>query len=83
VQRYRRFGDWRNGGTGGHRPPKTKPHREWLFAALEAEPDITLSALCRKLLDERGIKADTSMLSRFFISEGISFKKKPPAMRAG
>ena len=32
---------------------------------------------------ERGIKADTSMLSRFFTAEGISFKKKRSALRTG
>jgi transposase len=32
-------------------------------------------ALSARLLAERGVKADTSMLSRFFIGEGISFKK--------
>ena len=70
-------------GTGGHRPSKTKPEREWLLATIAAEPDITLAALSARLLEERGVKADTGMLSRFFRSEGISFKKKRAAGRAG
>lgn len=83
VQGYEREGRLRPRGTGGHRPSKTKPEREWLLAALAAEPDITLAALSAKFLMERGVRADTGMLSRFFRSEGISFKKKRAAQRAG
>ncbi len=82
LQGYEREGRVCPRGTGGHRPSKTKPEREWLLAALAAEPDITLETLSANLLAERGIKADTSMLSRFFRSENISFKKKRAAQRA-
>lgn len=44
-----------------------------MLAVLVAEPDITLAALSARLLAERGVRADTSMLSRFFSGEGISF----------
>ncbi|UZW53638.1 hypothetical protein NUH86_08655 [Sphingobium sp. JS3065] len=80
AQRYERVGDRRCAGTGGHRPSKVKPERDWLLAAIATEPDITLSALSAKLLVERGVRADTSMLSRFFIGEGISFKKTGPGL---
>lgn len=83
LQRYERAGDRRCAGTGGHRPSKVKPHRDWLLSAIEAEPDITLAALVARLLVERGAKVDTGMLSRFFMAEGISFKKKRAAIRAG
>jgi transposase len=73
VQRYERAGDRRCVGTGGHRPSKVKPHRDWLLSAIAAEPDITLAALSARLLAERGVRADTGMLSRFFMAEGISF----------
>jgi transposase len=62
---------------------KLKPERAWLLATIAAEPDITLAALSARLLAERGVKADTGMLSRFFIGEGISFKKKRAAVRTG
>jgi transposase len=65
-------------GTGGHRPSTLKRHRAFLEAALTDKPDITLDALCRRLAAELGVKADTSMLSRFFRREGISFKKACP-----
>jgi transposase len=60
-----------------------KPQRDWLLAVIAAEPDITLMALSVRLQAERGVRADTSMLSRFFIGEGISFKKKRAAVRTG
>jgi len=63
-------------GTGGHRPSVLKPHRSFLEAALAEKPDITLEALSRRLMAERGVKADTSMLSRFFRREGVTFKKR-------
>ncbi|MBV1830070.1 IS630 family transposase [Komagataeibacter sp. AV436] len=75
VQRARRIGDRCRAGTVGHRPSKTRPERAWLRAVIDAEPDITLAALSIRLRDERGVQADTGMLSRFFQSEGISFKK--------
>jgi transposase len=77
------LGDRCCAGTGGHRPSKVKPHRDWLLAAIAAEPDLTLQALSDRLLAERGARADTSMLSRFFRGEGISFKKKRSSKRAG
>jgi transposase len=82
VQRYERAGDRRSAGTGGHRPSKVRPERDWLLAVIAAEPDITLAALSSRLLAERGVRADTGMLSRFFTGEGISFKKKRTAVRA-
>ena len=81
VQRYRRTGARGPVGTGGHRRSTVKPHRAWLMAAIALDPDITLEALCGRLAAERGVRADTSMLSRFFRGEGISFKKRR-SMRA-
>lgn len=76
-------------GTGGHRPSILKPHLAYLEAVLAEQPDITLAALGRRLLAERAVKADTSMLSRFFRREGITIRKKgrrskkrPPAARS-
>jgi transposase len=83
VGRYRETGRRDPVGTGGHRPSKLKPHRKWLLGILEAEPDITLDALSKRFLEECGVKATTGMLSYFYIGEGISFKKKHSARRAG
>ena len=63
-------------GHGGHRAAKLKPHRDFLEAARTQKPDTTLQALCDRLLAERGVKADASMMSRFFRRIGATFKKR-------
>ena len=63
-------------GHGGHRPSKLMPHRGFIEAARREKPDATLQALCDRLLAERGVKADTSMMSRFFRRIGVTFKKR-------
>lgn len=83
LQRVARLGDRRCGRMGGYRRSKLEPHRDWLLAAVAAEPDLTLAALCAMLAAEHGLKTDTGTLSRFFTSAGISFKKKRAAKRAG
>lgn len=82
LQRYRKTGERTPVGTGGHRRSVLRPHRGFLEAVLAETPDITLEALSRRLLAERGARADTSMLSRFFRREGISFKKNTARQRA-
>jgi transposase len=76
VEQYRETGRRSPVGTGGHRPAVLKPHRDFLEAVRAEQPDITLAALSRRLVAERSVKADTSMLSRFFRREGITFKKR-------
>jgi transposase len=76
LQRFEDTGHRKPVGTGGHRPSTLKPHRDFIEAALKDKPDITLEALGRRLLAERGVKADTSMLSRFLRREGITLKKR-------
>ena len=83
LQRFQRTGERGSAGTGGHRPSKVQPHRAWVLAVLAAQPDLTLAALAARLVTERGVRVDTSMLSRFFKGEGISFKKKSDGRRAG
>jgi transposase len=83
LQRYRAGGSRRPVGTGGHRPSALKPHRAFLEAIRAEQPDITLEGLSRRLLAERGVKADTSMLSRFFRREGITLKKRRSSRARG
>lgn len=83
VDRYLRTGVRGILGTGGHRPSKLKPHREWLLHVLEVEPAITLLALSTRFLNERGVKATPGMLSYVYLGEGIRFKKNRARQRAG
>jgi transposase len=76
LQRYANLGHREPVGTGGHRPSKLKPHRALIDAILKEKPDITLESLGLRLLAERGVTADTSMLSRFLRREGITHKKR-------
>ena len=52
------------------------PVGHFLEAARTQKPDTTLQALCDRLLAERGVKADASMMSRFFRRIGVTFKKR-------
>jgi len=77
LERVERQGSRAPVGHGGHRASKLTPHREFLEAARAVKSDITLQALCDRLLSERGVKADTSMMSRFFRRIGVTLKKRP------
>jgi len=76
LERVERDGSREPVGHGGHRASKLAPHRDFLEAARAGKPDITLQALCGRLLAERGVKADTSMMSRFFRRIGLTVKKR-------
>jgi len=82
LQRYRRTGGRSALPMGGDRRSVLKPRRDWLLALLAREPDLTLQRIAERLWSELGVRADPSMLCRFFQSEGISFKKKRSRGRA-
>ena len=75
IRRLLEAGSRMPAGTGGHRASKLAPHRAFIEAALAEQPDLTQQALCDRLLAEREVRADTSMMSRFLRREGITFKK--------
>lgn len=81
LRRFRMTGKRMPVGTGGHRPSVLAPHRGFIDAVRRAQPDITLQALCDRLAAERGVKADTGMMSRFFRRHGITVKKRPSRHR--
>ena len=77
VRTHQRSGRVRARPMGGDRRSVLKPQTAWLLRLIEREKDLTLKAIAARLLAERGVRADAPMLSRFFRSLGISFKKKP------
>ena len=77
LERLERHGSRQPVGHGGHRASKLMPHRDFLEAARAEKSDVTLQALCDRLSAERGVKADTSMMSRFFRRIGVTVKKRP------
>ena len=76
VERFERTGFRTAGKMGGHKRLKLEPHREFLEACHAERPDVTLQALCDRLLGERGVKADTSLMSRFLRRIGLTLKKR-------
>ncbi len=76
VQRFERNSSRSAAKMGGYLRPKLERHREFLEATRAEKTDITLQALCDRLLFERGVKADTSMMSRFFRRIGVTLKKR-------
>jgi len=79
LERVERDGSREPVGHGGHRASKLMAHRDFLEAARAEKSDVTLQALCDRLSAERGVKADTSMMSRFFRRLGVTFKNVWPA----
>ena len=82
LQRFRKTGQRTPVGTGGHRPSALAPQRAFIEAVRAEQPDITLQALCDRLAAERGVKADTGMMSRFFKRIGITVRKDAHGLRA-
>src|SRR6202035_2526499 len=72
LERLERHGSREPVGHGGPRAPQLMPHRDFLEAARAEKSDVTLQALCDRLSAERGVKADTSMMSRFFRRIGVT-----------
>ena len=54
---------------------KLGPHRDFLIAQVERQPDITMPELAALLAAERGLEVDPSNLSKFLIAQGYSYKK--------
>jgi transposase len=67
------------GNPGGR---KLAPHRELILALIDAQPDLRLHQL-RQHLAEHGIVIGFGSIWRFLDDEGISFKNKADACRAG
>jgi transposase len=76
LERVERHGSREPVGHGGHRASKLMAHRDCLEATRSEKSDATLAAPCDRLLCERGVKANTSMMSRFFRRLGVTFKKR-------
>ncbi len=54
---------------------------DFLIAAVEATPDITMPELAERLVAEQGVTCDAAMLSRFLCQRGFTYKKSPDGGR--
>ena len=75
-------GDVRSGKMGGHRKRILEPHRDWVQARIAREPEVTLRELAAELT-ALGTPVGYSAMRDFVHREGLSFKKKRAAQRAG
>ena len=75
-QRYRETGSVAPGKMGGHRRWVLAPHRDFIVAAIERTPHLTLHGL-KDLLAARGVTVSHQAVWRFLRREGLSFKKNP------
>jgi transposase len=66
----------------GGRRGKLDPHRGFLVAAVEEQPDQTMPELAAKLLVARGVQVAPASLSRFLIRIGLTRKKRRSSPRS-
>jgi transposase len=76
VGRFARSGSRAAAQMGGYKRVRLEPHRAFLEGVRAEKSDITLRALCDRLLTERGVTADTSLMSRFLRRLGVTLKKR-------
>ncbi len=69
---------------GDRRSGRIEAQHDFLMAAIEEAPDITLAELRDRLVEERGERFALSTIHDFFRRHGISFKKRQrmPASRS-
>jgi transposase len=81
-QRWRSRGNAEPDKMGGHRRHVLDEERSWLMGRIEEEADVTLRQLMAELA-ERGVVVCYGTVWNFVHREGLSFKKKRTAQRAG
>jgi transposase len=67
---------------GGRRPLVLAGERDWLLRRIAEQPDLTLRAIQAELAD-RGVVVSYDAVWRFYLRQGVTFKKKPVRRRAG
>jgi transposase len=55
--------------------------RDWLMGRIAEAPDLTLRAIRTELAD-RGVVVSYDAVWRFYLRQGVTFKKKPARRRA-
>jgi transposase len=67
---------------GGRRPLVLAGERAWLLQRIAEQPDLTLRAIRAELAD-RGVVVSYDAVWRFYLRQGVTFKKKPVRRGAG
>lgn len=82
IRAFRQSGRKKPRPMGGDRRSVLKSERGWIARLIAREKNLTLLMVSARLLAERHVRADPSMLSRFLRAEGFSFKKNAIRRRA-
>ena len=83
VERWERTGGFTaKPGTGYSRSPLAQ-HARWLLDLVAREPDLILEEIRSKRIEAHGQTASLSAICRFYVRQGISFKKNRARSRAG
>lgn len=82
AQRLRATGSAAARPMGGVRRSALLGQRDWLLQRIAQKPDLTLRAVQAELA-ERGVVVSYDAVWRFFLREGVTFKKKPARERTG
>jgi transposase len=82
VQQWRATGSF--AAKSGPRSPRSplELHKAWLLDLNRSEPDLTLEEIRDKLADVHGLSTSASAISRFYLRQGITFKKNRARGRA-
>ena len=83
MQRFNQTGSF--SALRGKRKPRSPlaAHRQWLLDLVKTEPDATLGEINARLFDVHALQSSASAVCRFFLREGISFKKNRARQRTG
>ncbi len=82
VQHWRRTGRVPEARPRGRYRWRLDAHRDWLFALVASEPDLTLAEIQARLREKRGATSCINSLWRFFERHRLVVKKKPAGRRA-
>ena len=80
AQRLRATGSAAALRMGGRRPRALIGERDWLLARIAERHDLTLRAIQAELA-ARGVVVCYDAVWRFYLREGVTFKKKPARRR--
>lgn len=82
ISAFRATGSLDPKPSGGRRHAKLEPHRTFLLARVDEQPDITMPELAAALLAATNETAAPAALSRWLIRAGYRFKKNSAGQRA-
>ena len=75
-RRYRETGETRPRKRGQTSRSRLDPHEGFILALISERPDITLSEIGERLVDEHDVRVVPSTIWQFLDRRGVTFKKR-------